>query len=127
LESDPFSSLVFLFDSSKGIVNSVDDTTNTVTSSSSGDRKVDDDPIMAYADYKAQTSRGNSTFQGYDDGFDDSVQDDAFKVDDTWANQKETAFGETITGQSAREYVPQQTTNNFDKNEYDDTDDAFKK
>jgi len=111
-----------------GNVNSVDDTTNTVTASSSGNSKADDDPIMAYQDYKAQTSsRGNSTFQGYDDGFDDTVQDDAFKVDDTWANQKKTAFGETITGQSATEYLPQQATSNFDKNKHDDTDDAFKK
>lgn len=93
----------------------MDDATSKVTTSLGND-KTDDDPISSYptSDSKAGA---NLTFQGYDDGFDDTVHDDAFSVDDAlgngeYSNQVETA----LTGSSGAEFIPQQSagSSNFD-------------
>lgn len=58
----------------------------------------------------------NLTFQGYDDGFDDSVHDDAYPVDDAWGSKKQTKQVSTVvTGTTGKEFIPQQSTSsNFD-------------
>jgi hypothetical protein len=93
----------------------VDDATSKVTTSSGND-KTDDDPISMYP---ASDSRAgaNLTFQGYDDGFDDSVHDDAFSADDTLGNgEYKNQVNTVLTGPTGAEFLPQQSagSSNFD-------------
>jgi hypothetical protein len=99
----------------EGAITTVDDATSKVTTLS-GNEKTDDDPISMYptSDTRAGT---NLTFQGYDDGFDDSVHDDAFSADDTLGNgEYKNQFNTALTGSTGAEFLPQQSagSSNFD-------------